>query len=235
MAFILKKIIQRGDIHNTIFQGLRNAQRILEIGCSRGGNCIKIHELHPDVEIHGVDIIDGKHVPEFIHYKRINPENHTLPFPDDYFDAVLIIYVLEHIQDPFKLCYEIRRVMKIGAVLFAEVPNWTTMFVPSFGFKRDQYNPFNFFDDPSHVRIWTKQSLFEFIHGGCGLKTDKIRTSRNPLKIPLDILSILKGLFTGNRDLIVLPFWNIFGWCIHGVGYKLKERVQSISQYNRQD
>ena len=216
----LHLIIQKGDIHRNFFLQLKDSKRILEIGCGRGGNCSQIHSLFPGIEIYGVDLIPQSEVPAFVHYTRVDLENGRLPFENNSFDAVLAIYVLEHIQNAIKLGTEINRIMKNGGLIFIEVPNWTTMFVPSFGFHRVQHNPFNFFDDPSHVKIWTKQSLFEFLDQGCCFSTKKIGTNRNWAALFFNFFQIIKGLCTGRRERVLLPFWNIFGWNIYAIGSK---------------
>lgn len=45
-----------------------------------------------------------------------------LPFPDEVFDLVLSQEVLEHVRDPFQAVCEMRRVLKIGGVLYCQVP-----------------------------------------------------------------------------------------------------------------
>lgn len=45
-----------------------------------------------------------------------------LPFGDEYLDGVLCTQVLEHIKDPMKAAFEIRRVLKPGGTLLMSVP-----------------------------------------------------------------------------------------------------------------
>jgi SAM-dependent methyltransferase len=185
-----------------------------------GNNGISLKSLHPDMEIHGVDIISEDLPPGFYFYKAVNLDLGVLPYPDDYFDAVLFTHVIEHLQSPLRLGKEISRVMKKGARIYVETPNWTTLLVPSFGFHREQHGPFNFFDDPTHQKPWSKHSLFEFLFQHCGLSINKIGTVRNWVRIPLDVLIIPLGIFKAERNYLVSSFWNLYGWCIYGIATK---------------
>jgi len=49
--------------------------------------------------------------------------DHTLPFEDDTFDAVLCDWVLEHVSSPEKFLREVHRVLKKGGVFFFRTPN----------------------------------------------------------------------------------------------------------------
>lgn len=46
-----------------------------------------------------------------------------LPFADDFFDAVYCYEVFEHLTNPHRMFYEIRRVLKAGCSLFFSVPS----------------------------------------------------------------------------------------------------------------
>jgi SAM-dependent methyltransferase len=62
--------------------------------------------------------------------------NHSLPFQDGVFDAVLSLHVLEHVKDPFQSARELARVLKPGGRLLCVVP----LLAPEHGF------PFHFFN-----------------------------------------------------------------------------------------
>ena len=50
-----------------------------------------------------------------------------LPFADESFDAVLLVAVLEHTREPWRLLAEARRVLKPGGRVVMVVPNDVTM------------------------------------------------------------------------------------------------------------
>lgn len=220
MKDFLKRTLRRFDSRIKFIRSLPESARVLDLGCGSGNNGIALKEIHAGIEVHGVDILNQPDRPGFYSFKVVELDNGVLPFPDNYFDAVLFTHVIEHLRSPLELGKEIHRVMRKGAGIYVETPNWTTTFVPSFGFHREQHNPFNFYDDPSHVKPWSKGGLFEFLFQGCGLQVMKVGNTRNWLKMPASSLLILYGLLTGNRSYVVSSFWNLYGWCIYGTAIK---------------
>ena len=49
--------------------------------------------------------------------------NVGLPYPDASFDYVVCLEVIEHLDDPFALCRELRRVLRTDGQLFVSTPN----------------------------------------------------------------------------------------------------------------
>ncbi len=213
-------IIRSTEPRTRFFRSLAPAGRVLDLGCGSGDKGKAIKALCPDIEIHGVDILPEASVPAFYFYQKVDLDNASLPFPDEYFDGVMFWHVIEHLKFPMQLGPEINRVMKKGARIYVETPNWTSILVPSFGFRREQHAPFNFFDDPSHLRPWTRHSLFEFLFQGCDLSVERVGAARYWFKIPFDLLLILWGFIKKNRPAVIASFWNLYGWCIYGIGIK---------------
>ncbi len=129
-------------------------------------------------------------------------------------------HVLEHLTNPLDVGKEIKRVLKTGGRLYVETPNWVSLFIPSFGFHREQQGPFNFFDDPTHLKPWSSHGLYNFIHQLCRMRVDRVGAARNWLRIPLDPAIILVGLLTGRRMFVMSSVWNLVGWAIYATGTK---------------
>ena len=47
---------------------------------------------------------------------------HNIPFPDEYFDGVIIQAVLEHVIDPYRCVEEVQRVLLKDGLVYAETP-----------------------------------------------------------------------------------------------------------------
>lgn len=211
---------QRFDPRWQFFHRVKNLQNILELGCGSGDNYGFLQQLFATAEFHGVDILPkSKVVPQII-YNQVDLNHGKLPYPDQTFDAILLTHVIEHLKNPFDVAEEIHRVLKPNGLIYVEAPNWTSLLVPSFGLWREQHGPFNFFDDHTHVRPWTKHSLFEFLYSACHLEVERVATVRNWLRIPWDIGKFFYGLLTRNRLKVINAFWNLYGWCIYAVGRK---------------
>jgi ubiquinone/menaquinone biosynthesis C-methylase UbiE len=220
MKTLAKRIIRRYDCKTAFFHKLPHSARVLDLGCGSGVNGIALKAIQPSIELHGVDILAETTVPGIYSYITVDLDDGVLPFPDEYFDAILFTHVIEHLRTPLQLGKEINRIMKKGGMVYVETPNWTSLLVPSFGFHREQHSPFNFFDDPTHLKPWSKHGLFEFLYQSCNLHVMKVGNTRNWLRVPTDIIVILYGLLTANRSYAVMSFWNLYGWCIYGLGRK---------------
>jgi SAM-dependent methyltransferase len=204
--------------------GFQDPKRILDLGCGEGGNCVTFRGLYPHAEIYGVDILEQG--PASIHYQQVDLDRGDLPFDDEFFDIITLTHVIEHLRHPLRLGSEIYRVLRPDGGLYLEAPNWTTILVPSWGFCRAQSGGFNFYDDPTHIKPWSKHGLFEFMREHCCLRVETVGTRRNWARLPLDILKLPVALVQNQRHSLIEAFWNVYGWSIFGIGLKDKA-VQS--------
>jgi SAM-dependent methyltransferase len=80
--------------------------RVLDVGCGDGRLAGALMRVRPDLEVQGVDVLvrSGTPVP-------VLPfDGRALPFPARSFDAVLVMDVLHHAEDPAALLREAARV-----------------------------------------------------------------------------------------------------------------------------
>jgi SAM-dependent methyltransferase len=159
-------------------------------------------ELYPGLELHGVDVERAPDLAPTMAYRTVNLDRDPLPYPDQHFDAIIFTHVIEHLQNPLNVAGEIGRTLRIGGLVYVETPNWTSLLVPSLGVIKG--GPFNFFDDPTHIRPWTKHALHAFLDQKCRLQVVKVGTVRNLLRVPLDLARTLtrpRSRATGGRVL----------------------------------
>jgi SAM-dependent methyltransferase len=91
-------------------------EKILDLGCGSGIFGKKIKEKFKR-EIVGIDIVDKRVVD--VPFKIYNGKK--IPFPENYFDLVIISFVLHHTQDPISILKEARRVGK-RLIIFEDLP-----------------------------------------------------------------------------------------------------------------
>jgi len=99
--------------------------RILDIGCGTGA---LMAELQSFGEVYGVD--PSEKAIMFCQARGLwnvtRGSVTNIPYPDDYFDVILALDVLEHIEDDEKGISETRRVLKPGGI--------SIIFSPAFNF-----------------------------------------------------------------------------------------------------
>jgi len=107
---------------------LIGGEKILEIGFGSGVSFLNLNDTYK--EIYGLDLtadvnlVQKKFTEKNI---RLNLENGnilSLPYPDNYFDSVLLISILEHLKtsDQDQAFKEIKRVLKPGGQVVYGVP-----------------------------------------------------------------------------------------------------------------
>ncbi len=99
--------------------------RVLEVGCGAGRFLRAVGAARPDLALTGVDVSRSA----LAALASLAPAIETrivtqtaLPARDGEFDAVLLLDVLEHVDDPARMLAEIHRVLVPGGVLHAHVP-----------------------------------------------------------------------------------------------------------------
>ncbi|MDP8993365.1 MAG: class I SAM-dependent methyltransferase [Pseudomonadota bacterium] len=114
-----------------------NSHRVLDFGCGAGR---LVHEMHLlGIEAYGCDIqsylADDLAVPPD-RFAHLSFDPYQLPYPDNFFDAVVSSSVLEHAQNYEEVLHEIKRVLKPGGLSMHVFPaKWYLptephMFVP---------------------------------------------------------------------------------------------------------
>ena len=88
-------------------------------------------------------------------FKKINIEDSSIEVNDSFFDSISCIHVIEHLKNPDLMIREFSRLLKQKGKLYIEAPNTRSILTPSLRLGMT----WNFFDDPTHVRPYSKGAL----------------------------------------------------------------------------
>ncbi|MCD2323169.1 class I SAM-dependent methyltransferase [Sphingomonas sp. IC-56] len=108
-----------GSVHNKLVFGRRVrtlaaaiagrlpwGARVLDVGCGSGDLAVLIMQLRPDVSIEGIDVLVRPNTAIPVHAY----DGAHIPFPDNAFDAAMVVDVLHHTDDPEAVLAEIARI-----------------------------------------------------------------------------------------------------------------------------
>jgi SAM-dependent methyltransferase len=92
-----------------IVERLPQGARVLDVGCGSGDLASLIMQLRPDVTIEGIDVLvrPGTAIPVTAY------DGSHIPFPDNHFEAAMVVDVLHHTDDPALVLAEIARVAPV--------------------------------------------------------------------------------------------------------------------------
>ncbi|RXK59304.1 class I SAM-dependent methyltransferase [Lacibacter luteus] len=101
--------------------------KILEVGCGAGKFLFSLAELFPHSEFIGVDISEPaiKKAQAVNVNKKINfivGDAEKLHFEENVFDAIIMLDVLEHLENPQKMIDDCYRFLKPGGVIHTFIP-----------------------------------------------------------------------------------------------------------------
>jgi SAM-dependent methyltransferase len=184
-----------------VLAGLPERGRVLEVGCGAGRYLRALAELRPDLELVGCDVSHSaldqlaSQAPA-IEGRLIVDE--ALPAESGEFEAVLVIDVLEHVQDPLALLHEVRRVLADAGHFHLHVPceadplslwRWLPGQSGSEALKR-RFG--------GHVQRFRRRQLLETL-GRVGFEAVRVRNSLHVLGNLADVAAFLR-LRRANRD-----------------------------------
>ena len=92
--------------------------KVLDLGCGYKPFKILLNERLPNIEYVGVDFSTENAEPDIV----LDLNKDTLPFPDGYFDLVILSEVLEHLYNPMHCLEEAIRILKQGGFIFISTP-----------------------------------------------------------------------------------------------------------------
>jgi SAM-dependent methyltransferase len=95
-----------------IAERLPHGARVLDVGCGSGDLAVLVMDLRRDVRIEGIDVLvrRGTAIPVTAF------DGEHIPFPDNSFDAAIVVDVLHHTDNPALVLAEIARVAPVVIV-----------------------------------------------------------------------------------------------------------------------
>ncbi len=159
-----------------------DTKSIMDLGCGEGILLEKLTNHFPNASIMGVDFIpENIEICKKIGLNAVIGDLYNLDFPDNSWDTVLLIEVIEHLENPDSAINELFRVLKPGGTLVILFPNDFIFFVSrllTLKFKQLTY-------DPGHVKQWTHFGIRNILSSK---KFEKIKSISIPFLIfPLSL------------------------------------------------
>lgn len=133
-----------------------NVARILEVGTGEGHVAARVTKRYPNAFLAAVDLRDDQLAAQWrsVGLAASFALGESLPFPDQTFDFVMSVEVLEHVSDPAAVLAELARVAKGPVVL--TVPNEPIWRIANMG--RGKYLR-QLGNTPGHINHWSTSSF----------------------------------------------------------------------------
>lgn len=149
----------------------------LDIGCGRGGTLqlIKEKSKREDLELWGVELVEKayKEAKNIGNRGKVflgTGEENLTNLPDNYFEVITCLDVLEHMTYPDQFLMKLKSKLKDDGVLITSLPNvryWTNLF--NLIFKKDWKYINAGILDYTHLRFFTSKSILR-LHKDCGYR-----------------------------------------------------------------
>jgi SAM-dependent methyltransferase len=199
-----------------LLDGLPKGARVLDVGSGQGSLPEKLAAYRPDLEIVAFDLAPAG---QGRGYAWVAGDACKLPFQDGGFRLVMCRHVIEHIPDAMRMVHELERVLAPGGQLYLECPDVRSAM---------SWAPLNFWEDPTHLRPYTRTGLKRVIELG-GLVPVKAGRVRDWRLVLLGVFYLPVALVA--RDPFFRRHWlaNLFGIFIYGVAAKPKTAVKAAA------
>lgn len=182
---------------------------ILDVGCGNHSPSIT-KKWFSQSKYYGIDIssncnndeADINLIDKFYSMDLTKLDFHEIP--DNYFDAIIMSQIIEHLHNGDKVIEGLINKMKPDGLIYIEYPSQKSLALPSCR------ESLNFSDDSSHCRIYSIKEIANLLmRNGC--KIIKGGTRRDTIKIITIPLFIVKSLIS-KRYISGGIFWDILGF-----------------------
>ncbi len=187
--------------------------RILDVGCGNHSPTI-VKLFFPRSHYTGLDKDpnynlteqDHQNMDAFLQMDLLHPSWDKLP--DAHYDVILLAHLLEHIPHGEAVLEALWQKLAPGGYLYVETPSERSLSLPSMP------GTLNFFDDPTHVRLYTLPELCNlFLRLGGKVKSAGLcRQKRKILLLPLLLGLHVLRYGTWRRGSL---WWDLLGFAHH--------------------
>lgn len=154
------------ETHMIVFDLIAPRKTILDIGCATGYFAQKLKEKNCrtyGVEIDKIAAQEARRFCEKVIIGDIQKDS-KLGIPRNYFDYILLLDVLEHLEKPERVLRDVKKYLRRNGRVIISVPNVAHLSVRlELLFGSFRYSKFGILDK-RHLRFFTKQSFIELIH-----------------------------------------------------------------------
>jgi ubiquinone/menaquinone biosynthesis C-methylase UbiE len=181
---------------------------LLDIG-SGNHSASKTKNLFPNCEYHGIDLSKNGYDESdlcamHIFYKMDLTKLEMSAIPENHFNYISMNHVIEHLHNADKVIELLMTKLKSKGYIYREFPGQRSTKLPS------MYGTLNFYDDPTHVRIYSNQEISKILEDK-GFRIISAGTRRNLLMILAIPFRLFKCLVT-NKEINANIFWDILGF-----------------------
>lgn len=137
-------------------ESLPQGAKVLDSGCGNA-KAIKIAlSLRPDLKVYGIDISDTSNfLPEGVDFKIGSVDDIDQFYPENFFDAIMQMHVIEHLIFPIDMITSHRKCLKPGGKIYIETPNWVRAFTP--------FSDIYFYNDYTHIRPFSTFAMTKLL------------------------------------------------------------------------
>lgn len=142
------------------FKNIKTNSKLLDVGAGPGGLSFWKEWSVPvrdDIKIFALDLNKGMYFDKYDGFQICNLDSDNIKYDNEYFDAIFMCHVLEHIQNEDKLLKELYRLLKPNGKLYIELPSPETLQYPSRRVFLDEginVSTINFYDDSTHIKTF---------------------------------------------------------------------------------
>lgn len=182
--------------------------KLLDIGAGNH-SASKYKSVFPNCEYHGVDLDKNYNNDEqdFKKMKAFYEMDLTLlgfeEIPDNYFDFIMMAHIIEHLHNGDEVIKSLMPKLKKGGYIYIEYPGKKSTTLPS------MKGTLNFYDDDTHVRIYSVSELQSLLINEFEILKSGIR--RNIAFLVAMPFKIILSAFKGKKPEGPV-FWDLLGF-----------------------